>query len=68
MADNSVEIAHIKSILNAGTASVSHDGTSVRYDFDALRKRLSELELTDDATIAAGNVRPRSMTIRVGRQ
>ena len=61
MADHSVEIAKIESILNAGTSHVSVDGLSASYDLDALRKRLQELKDADDNSPK----RPRILTARM---
>ncbi len=47
--DNSLKIAKIKAILEAGATSVSVDGTSVTYDFEQLRTQLRQLQLADDA-------------------
>lgn len=65
MADYSSEIAAIETILNAGAKSTSVDGLSVQYDFAALRKRLAELKALDDATLQAGNQRPKRATIKM---
>jgi hypothetical protein len=46
--NNTARINEIREILRAGASQVSTDGTSVTFDFEALRKELRELEATDD--------------------
>lgn len=46
--DNTARINEIRDILRAGAAAVTTDGTSVTFDFDALRRELRELEAQDD--------------------
>ena len=46
-ADHSTRIAEIQEILRAGARTVSIDGTTVTYDFDALRREL-RLLMADD--------------------
>lgn len=65
MPDNSAAITAIESILNSGTQSVSTDGLSTQFNLSELRKRLAELKATDDDTLAAGKVRPRTAKIRL---
>ena len=65
MADHSVEIAALESLLNASATSVSVDGLSSTLNLENARKRLQELRATDDATLAAGRVRPASATIKL---
>lgn len=65
MADYSIEIAALEAILNSGANSVSTDGLSTSYDLESVRKRLAELKAKDDASINAGNARPRIARIRL---
>lgn len=46
--DHTARIAEIEAILRNGASQVSTDGTSVSYDFDALRKELRLLRAEDD--------------------
>ena len=62
-ADNSAEIAQLEAILNAGARTVTIDGQTVTYDFDAIRKRLAELRASDYRNIPR---RPRASSIRLG--
>lgn len=48
MADNSVKIAKLQAILEAGGQSVSVDGTSVTYDMAEVRRQLRELMAGDN--------------------
>lgn len=48
MADHSARIAEIREILRAGVTQVTTDGTTITYDFAALRKELRELMAEDD--------------------
>lgn len=60
MADYSAEIAQLKTLINAGVDTVTTDGQTTRFDIDAARKRLAELEAaTDGATFS----RPKHATI-----
>lgn len=63
MADHSARIAEIQTILRAGARNIVNDGTTVGYDFEALRRELRELMADDDTH--AGR-RPRVMSIRLG--
>jgi len=49
--DNATKIADIRAILRAGASTVTVDGQSISYDFDALRRELREL-MADDTTDA----------------
>lgn len=48
MADNSVKIAELEAILQAGASRVVVDGHDVTYDFAEIRRQLAELKRTDD--------------------
>ena len=48
MADNSVKIAELQAILQAGASNVSVDGTSVSYDLAEVRRQLRELMASDN--------------------
>lgn len=65
MADYSIEIAALESLLNSATRSVSVDGMSTTLDLESARRRLAELKALDDGAIAAGRVRPTNATIRL---
>lgn len=49
MADNTQRISEIRTILRAGARRVVVDGTTIEYDFEALRAELHELIATDDS-------------------
>ena len=61
MPDNSVQIAALESILNAGTESTAVDGLSVKYDLSEVRKRLLDLKATD----TSGNSTRRPMFVTI---
>lgn len=63
MADHSVRIAQIETILRNGVRSVTNDGTTIHYDFNALRKELRELRAADDANKGR---RPQFVDIKLG--
>lgn len=48
MADHSARITAINNILRAGHRVVTVDGTTVTYDFDALRQERRTLMAEDD--------------------
>ena len=50
MADNSAELAHLRALLNSGATSTVVDGQTVAIDPSNIRKRIRELEATDDNT------------------
>lgn len=60
MPDNSAKIAHLESILDSGAIEAVIDGQKVRVDPAAIRKRLRELEATDDNITVK---RPRASTL-----
>lgn len=62
MADHAERIAEIQGILRTGARQVTSDGTSVTYDFEALRRELREL-MADDDTL--GHLRPRVSSINL---
>lgn len=64
MADHSARIAEIDAILRAGARSVSIDGHTVTYDFDALRGERARLISADDT---ARHTRPRVSRINLSR-
>lgn len=49
VADHTERIAEIRETLRTGATTVVTDGTTVTYDFGALRKELRELMAEDDA-------------------
>lgn len=57
-------IAALESLLNAGTQSVSVDGTSVNFDMAEVRRRLRELYAMQDQ---AAVKRPVVATVRLDR-
>lgn len=65
MADHSIEIAEIESILASGAKTVIVDGVQVTRDLNALRRHLAELRGKDAAAIAAGQKRPRVARINL---
>ena len=65
MADYSIEIAALESLLNSATRSVSVDGMSTTIDLESARRRLAELKALDDAAIGSGRVRPTNAVIRL---
>ena len=66
MADYTTEIAELEELITGAAESVSVDGTSNKWSLADARKRLSELRLLDDDSIAAGRVRPRVSTLNLG--
>lgn len=63
MPDHTARIAEIREILQRGVTTVSFDGVTVTYDFDALRRELRELMAEDEAQ--AGR-RPVAQSIYLG--
>lgn len=61
--DHAERIAEIDEILRTGASSTSTDGTSVAFDFDALRRERRELMAEDDAMKGR---RPVASTIYLG--
>jgi threonine aldolase len=61
--DNSARIAEIRAILQAGARQVTVDGTTVTYDFAALRQELRELMSEDDIL---RHRKPRISSINLG--
>ena len=66
MADNTELITQLTSIVNGATNSVTIDGVTTRWDLEHAWKRLNELKLGDDASRAAGLVRPPVSRINIG--
>ena len=48
MADNSVVIAELEAILNAGVTGITIDGNRTEWDLGEIRKRLVVLKNEDD--------------------
>lgn len=65
MADNSEKIAEIRTLLESGATSISVDGQTINLDLASLRKELTRLIDTDDATVANMR-RPRMSSINMG--
>ena len=63
MPDNSVQIAEIDDILNAGTTGVTVDGTTTKFDLDALRRRRAELVQSDTSGQYTKRSRVSSITL-----
>lgn len=66
MPDNSVTIAELEAILNAGQSEISVDGLRTKIDLGEIRRRLTELRATDADNIAAKMVRPTVARIKLG--
>lgn len=63
MANNTVRIAAIRAILEAGVSTIMIGGEQVSYDFDTLRRELRRLEQEDDT---AKKRRPSVSRIELG--
>jgi hypothetical protein len=63
--DNTTRIAEIREILRSGAKRVTVDGTTVDYDFGALRQELRELLAEDDT---ARHRKPRVSSINLSNQ
>lgn len=66
MANNTQKIAELDEAIQSGVTSTSGDGHSVTQDLDQLRRSRRELALEDDATIAAGKVKPTLTRMTLG--
>lgn len=49
MPDNSAALAHLRALLNSGATSAVIDGQTVSIDPASIRRRIRELEATDDS-------------------
>ena len=65
MVDRSAEIAALESLVNSATSSSTVGGTSVTVDLEFALKRLAALRKEDAASIAAGKIRPRLITMNL---
>ena len=65
MADNTVKIAEIRTLLESGVSATTVDGQSVTINHDSLRQELRRLIETDDA--ATSNMkRPHMSSVNMG--